>query len=49
MDNVQKKIIAVGGGGFTHKSDAKLDKFIIDQCLKAKIKFKQGRLSKKSG
>ncbi len=39
MDNVQKKIIAVGGGGFTHKSDAKLDKFIIDQCLKAKIKF----------
>ena len=32
MGQNQKKIIAIGGGGFTHKSDEVLDKFVIDQC-----------------
>ena len=39
MNNIEKKIVAIGGGGFTHKSDAKLDKFILSQCKKSKIKF----------
>ena len=36
MNNKTKKIIAIGGGGFTHKSDPILDKFVIDQCKKKK-------------
>ena len=39
MSNIIKKIIAVGGGGFTHKSDPTLDQFILSQCNKTKIKF----------
>ena len=39
MNNNTKKIIAIGGGGFTHKSDAILDKFVIDQCKNKQIKF----------
>ena len=39
MNNIEKKIIAIGGGGFTHKSDIKLDEFILSQCKKSKIKF----------
>ena len=39
MNNNTKKIIAIGGGGFTHKSDPVLDKFVIDQCKKKQIKF----------
>ena len=34
MGQNQKKIIAIGGGGFTHRSDEVLDKFVIDQCKK---------------
>ena len=37
MGQNQKKIIAIGGGGFTHKSDEVLDKFVIDQCKKNKL------------
>ena len=39
MGQNQKKIIAIGGGGFTHKSDEVLDKFVIDQCKKKQINF----------
>ena len=39
MNNNTKKIIAIGGGGFTHKSDPILDKFVIDQCKNKQIKF----------
>jgi len=39
MNNKTKKIIAIGGGGFTHKSDPILDKFVIDQCKQKQIKF----------
>ena len=39
MGQNQKKIIAIGGGGFTHRSDEVLDKFVIDQCKKKQINF----------
>ena len=39
MDQTPKKIIAIGGGGFTHRSDEVLDKFVIDQCKKKQINF----------
>ena len=39
MSNIIKKIIAVGGGGFTHKSDPILDQFILSQCNKSRIRF----------
>ena len=41
MNNIEKKIIAVGGGGFTHQLDESLDQFIIDQSkrLNNKIGF----------
>ena len=31
MNNIEKKIIAIGGGGFTHQLDQSLDQFILDQ------------------
>jgi len=31
MNNIEKKIIAIGGGGFTHQLDESLDQFVIDQ------------------
>ena len=39
MNKIKKKIIAIGGGGFTHKSDPALDEFVISQCKKDKIRF----------
>jgi peptidase E len=34
MNNIEKKIIAIGGGGFTHQLDESLDQFVIDQSKK---------------
>ena len=31
MNNIEKKIIAIGGGGFTHQLDLSLDRFVIDK------------------
>ena len=31
MNNIEKKIIAIGGGGFTHQLDLSLDQFVIDK------------------
>ena len=39
MEKITKKIIAIGGGGFTHESDDTLDQFFLDQCSKKKIKL----------
>jgi dipeptidase E len=39
MKKITKKIIAIGGGGFTHESDGTLDQFFLDQCSKKKIKL----------
>jgi len=34
MNKIEKKIIAIGGGGFTHQIDKSLDQFVIDQSKK---------------
>ena len=39
MKKIEKKIIAIGGGGFSHQTDDELDKYIISNCKKSKIKF----------
>jgi len=39
MNSIEKKIIAIGGGGFTHQLDASLDQFVIDQSKKTKNKI----------
>tara|TARA_B110000305_G_scaffold160527_1_gene177601 strand:+ start:1066 stop:1749 length:684 start_codon:yes stop_codon:yes gene_type:complete len=39
MEKIIKKIVAIGGGGFTHESDDTLDQFFLDQCSKKKIKL----------
>ena len=39
MKKIIKKIVAIGGGGFTHESDDTLDQFFLDQCSKKKIKL----------
>jgi peptidase E len=39
MKKIIKKIVAIGGGGFTHESDDTLDQFFLDQCIKKKIKL----------
>ena len=39
MDIVEKKIISIGGGGFTHQTDKFLDEFVINQITDRKIKF----------
>ena len=40
MNNIEKKIIAIGGGGFTHQLDESLDQFVIDQIKKTNIKIR---------
>ena len=39
MNNIEKKIIAIGGGGFTHHSDESLDQFVLDQSKKINNKI----------
>ena len=39
MNCIEKKIIAIGGGGFTHQLDESLDQFVIDQLKKTNIKI----------
>ena len=39
MNNIERKIIAIGGGGFTHQLDQSLDQFVIDQSKKPKNKI----------
>jgi len=39
MNNIERKIIAIGGGGFTHQLDTSLDQFVIDQSKKSKNKI----------
>ena len=39
MNNIGRKIIALGGGGFTHQLDESLDQFVIDQSKKPKNKI----------
>ena len=39
MEKITKKIVAIGGGCFTHESDNTLDQFFLDQCSKKKIKL----------
>ena len=36
MPSIEKKIIAIGGGGFTHQADESLDQFVVDQSKKNK-------------
>ena len=31
MDRNKKKIISIGGGGFTHETDESLDQFVLNQ------------------
>ena len=31
MDRIKKKIISIGGGGFTHETDESLDQFVLNQ------------------
>ena len=31
MDRNKKKIISIGGGGFTHETDEDLDQFVVNQ------------------
>ena len=39
MRSIKKKIIAIGGGGFTHQVDESLDKFVVDQSKKTNNKI----------
>ena len=39
MKKITKKIVAIGGVGFTQESDNNLDQFFLDQCSKKKIKL----------
>ena len=39
MKKITRKIVAIGGVGFTHESDNTLDQFFLDQCSKKKIKL----------
>ena len=39
MNNIEKKIIAIGGGGFTHQLDLSLDQFVIDKLKKTNNKI----------
>ena len=37
MDIVDKKIISIGGGGFTHQTDKFLDEFIINPAVELNV------------
>ena len=39
MNNIEKKIIAIGGGGFTHQLDQSLDQFVTDKLKKTNNKI----------
>ena len=39
MPSIEKKIIAIGGGGFTHQADESLDQFVVDQSKKTNNKI----------
>ena len=39
MNNIEKKIIAIGGGGFTHQLDQSLDQFVIDKLKRTNNKI----------
>ena len=39
MSKLEKKIIAIGGGGFTHQSDLSLDQFVIDKLKRTNNKI----------
>ena len=39
MPSIEKKIIAIGGGGFTHQADESLDQFVVDQSKKINNKI----------
>ena len=39
MNNIEKKIIAIGGGGFTHQLDLSLDQFVIDKLKRTNNKI----------
>ena len=39
MNNIEKKIIAIGGGGFTHQLDLNLDQFVIDKLKRTNNKI----------
>ena len=39
MSNIEKKIISIGGWGFTHQLDENLDQFVIDQSKKMNNKI----------
>ena len=39
MLKLKKKIIVIGGGGFTHQSDKDLDDFVINQSAKKNKKI----------
>ncbi len=39
MNKIQKKIISIGGGGFTHQSDKSLDEFVLNQSEVKNIKI----------
>ena len=39
MSKIEKKIIAIGGGGFTHHTDKSLDQFVLDQSKKINNKI----------
>ena len=39
MNNIEKKIIAIGGGGFTHQLDQSLDQFVIDKLKRTNSKI----------
>ncbi len=37
MNKIKKKIITIGGGGFTHNTDKTLDEFVLSQCKKENL------------
>ena len=39
MDRNKKKIISIGGGGFTHEADESLDQFVLDQLSVKNLKI----------
>tara|TARA_Y100000590_G_scaffold317183_1_gene358743 strand:- start:97 stop:792 length:696 start_codon:yes stop_codon:yes gene_type:complete len=39
MDRYKKKIISIGGGGFTHKTDESLDQFVLNQSSIKNLKI----------